>query len=647
MFYVGDDNMNEKTRQLVKIIKEICKQHNIEFTAFSDDWIIQLKCNGKVMYIYGYRFPNNNAVIDRICSDKSALSDVLENNLIKHIPHYYYHFQGKNELDGEIHKSIKSQLDKFGAIVCKSNTGSGGRSVYRVFSESELENALANILPVTKSIAISPYFNIEDEYRVIIINGEIEVIYKKMQPYVIGDGKHTIKELLSQTGNEKIQINDEIDLYYVPTLNEHCKINWKHNLGQGANSIIINDIELKDRIATLAQSCASCLNLEFASIDIVSINGDLRVLEINSGIMMEIFSSESKEKYNIAKSIYEKAILHYLKMDYMYAVKRPRIRHFTLPILTELAREKFIDIIPDEEGNFSIFIFKNGKRFIAKDYPFNINYSGSIGLCKNKSACASFLRNMGFKVPNEIYFVKKSDLSLTLTEVEKYLQNPTDAGLSYPMIVKPNSLTQGIGVSKINNLEEGIRAVTDILCLKENIFLLQEYCMGRDYRIVVLGDKVIQAYERIPFHVVGDGNKTIKELLNLKVHEFKNLKRDKDIDTTDLRIVAKVHSQGYTMNSVLKNGDVCYLQDIANLSLGGTTRECTSTISLFFQNLAINIASCLNLKLCGIDIIAFDIENPDETNYCILEINSAPGLDNYAYEGEEQEKYVRNLYKQV
>ena len=208
-------------------------------------------------------------------------------------------------------------------------------------------------------------------------------------------------------------------------------------------------------------------------------------------------------------------------------------------------------------------------------------------------------------------------------------------------------MSHWLGVYKISNEEEGIICAKKIMSLKENLFLLQEYCSGHDFRIVVLGDKVIQAYERVPFQIIGNGYDTIETILKQKVASFQLAGRDKSVDSSDSRIAKNIARQGYTLQSVLDPGVVCRLQDIANLSLGGPTADKTADISSYYQHLAIKIAQSLNLKLCGIDIIAQDITNPDNKDYTILEINSAPGLDNYVYEGQQQDNYVKRLYSMV
>lgn len=647
--------MGKDTRQLVKIVKEICTENTIDFKDFSDEWILQLSANGRKMFIYGYKFPNNNASIEQICNDKSALSDILAIHKVPHVEHYYFMSPNNEQYTGENGdwNRMEELLCKYKRVVCKTNTGSGGRNVFKVDSQKKLEVAIHNIFSKTKSLCIAPYRTIKSEYRVIIVNSNIGVIYEKRRPFIIGNGIDTIQHLIKNDDTlSTLDIDSDIDLYYIPALQEKVEVSWKHNLGQGAKPVVVSDSFLQERLSALALSCVLALDIEFASVDIIESEYGLEILEVNSGIMMENLAKSSPANYAIAKEIYKKAIFSFLKMDdpkYKYFVQKPQKRHFVLPVLEEIAQLRNVQIIPDkEEGNFSIFIFNDGKRFIAKDYPFNINYAGSISLCTNKAACSGFLETMGFQVPKQKYFVKKSDIEVTLAELRRHFDDPSNLlGFEFPMIIKPNGLSQGVGVYKISNPEEGMVAAKKIMSLKEKIFLLQEYCEGHDFRIVVLNGKVIQAYERIPFHIVGNGCDTIERLLEEKISSFEASGRDKLVDISDSRIIKNIIKQNYTLQTILNVGEICRLQDIANLSLGGTTEDKTENISPYYAQIAIEIAQSLNLKLCGIDIVARDITDSCNTDYSILEVNSAPGLDNYVYKGNQQEDYVKELYSMV
>ena len=377
---------------------------------------------------------------------------------------------------------------------------------------------------------------------------------------------------------------------------------------------------MKAKLSDIAKRCVSALQLGFVSIDIVETeNNELSVLEINSGVMIERFSQYSEEYYQLSKEAVRNAIKNFLHLDTKYYLTRSRKSHFVLPVLRKIAKKKHISIIEDtEEKNFAIFVFPNGKNFVARDYPFNINDGGTIALCSNKNACSSFIRTLGFNTPKEKYYVRKSNIQITLNEIEKDLNDPkSNLGFTYPIVVKPNNLSQGEGVFIARNQIECIRYAQEAF-LKSKIVLLQEYCTGNEYRIVVLKDKILQAYQRIPFHIKGDGVRTIAQLINEKIEVFRSYGRDKEVNPSDPRVVEHIQQAGYAMESILSKGEVLRLQDIANLSLGGESIDVNNIIDSKYIDMSIQLARKFNLRLCGIDIIAANISNFEE-GYYILE----------------------------
>ena len=249
-------------------------------------------------------------------------------------------------------------------------------------------------------------------------------------------------------------------------------------------------------------------------------------------------------------------------------------------------------------------------------------------------------------MPRKKFVVRKSDISESLDEVERIVNEETDGDFRLPLIVKPNDRSQGDAVFLARTVEECVKAAREVFS-KSKIALIQECCVGDEYRIVVLDSEIIQAYRRVPFGVSGDGVHTVSELIHLKREYFRKYDRDKDIDPDDPRIFSHITEAGYTPDTVLENGVRLRLQDIANLSLGGESQDALDILGAGFRDMAVGISKKLNLKMCGIDLIADDITDFDK-KYRILEINSAPGLDNYLYaDREKQDLYVKELYEKV
>jgi len=309
--------MGYKERQLVKIVKEICRENDIKCESFSGDYILQLNKDGNNALIYGYKFPNNDAAISNICDDKSALSDILKSNNIPHVEHEY--FEGpKSPMTSEkgFWATLLERMEKNGKLVLKTNSGSGGNNVYKCETVKELEIAAFDILKSHRSMAVAPFIDIENEYRVIIEGGKARVIYSKQRPYVVGNGIATLEQLIVSKNFEDVEILPTLDLKSVPAAGEKVTVSWKHNLGQGSMPVMIKDTALIKKLARFALATASTLHLDFASIDIVKDkNGEYKILEINSGVMMEAFSKLNEDTYKIAKHIYSLAVADSLNIE--------------------------------------------------------------------------------------------------------------------------------------------------------------------------------------------------------------------------------------------------------------------------------------------------------------------------------------------
>lgn len=300
---------------VVKIIKEICKEQQIEIECFSDDWILKLNKKGKDQYRYivGDKFELNLSSIDHLCIDKAATSDIMKSHKIPNVKHYFFE---NPEIKKECNKNtnytkILELLNEHKKVVCKPNNGSGGRNVYLVKNEKELNLAINNIFEREDFLALSPFYEIKKEYRLIIVNEKIQLIYSKQIPYILGNGVNTISELaIAYLKKQEIDLAMEVlNNKKVLEKNEKYNLNWKHNLGQGAKAVILEDEELIRKLSELGNEVINKLNIKFASLDIVEIGNEYKVIEINSSVMMGGFASQSDTNYNMAKEIYKEALL--------------------------------------------------------------------------------------------------------------------------------------------------------------------------------------------------------------------------------------------------------------------------------------------------------------------------------------------------
>lgn len=320
-------------------------------------------------------------------------------------------------------------------------------------------------------------------------------------------------------------------------------------------------------------------------------------------------------------------------------------------LIAEIAPSMGILVELEPEYQFAgELIFPDGRRHLFRNTNFNVNPAGSTEIAKDKGYTSFFLRKHGLNVPtNKAFFSEKLNANLPAARrrgVTEAIQFAEQTG--FPVFVKPNNLSQGAFVTKAY-LPLDITSVALQIFERTDVLLIEQACRGRDYRIVVLGEKIISAYERIPLAVVGDGKHSIQELILLSKEKLEYLGRpNSEIDSSDTRIDIKLRELGRTRNTIPELAERIVLLDNANLSTGGTSVDVTDTIHGSFAGISIKATKTLGLQLCGVDILCDDItRSASDQDWNIIELNAAPGLDNYSSLGPEQAGRVKSLYRQI
>jgi len=220
-------------------------------------------------------------------------------------------------------RTLLASFEEWGRdVVVKENDGTGGRGVSRCKTIIELERAVYALFTRNESLAICPYVSIQNETRLVMLDGACVLAYEKVRATVQGDGARSVLELMTdQTAGklgqasvaallENLAEDERGLLTRVPPKGDVVPLNWRHNLGQGATARVldIHDASMQSHIA-LAQHAAKALNLRFGSVDVVRDGaGALRILEINSGVMMEFLARTLPEGEAIARHVYRLAI---------------------------------------------------------------------------------------------------------------------------------------------------------------------------------------------------------------------------------------------------------------------------------------------------------------------------------------------------
>lgn len=202
--------------------------------------------------------------------------------------------------------------------------------------------------------------------------------------------------------------------------------------------------------------------------------------------------------------------------------------------------------------------------------------------------------------------------------------------LGFPLVIKPLNGNQGRGATiNITSWTAAHAAFLFAQTISDSV-LVERYTKGSDFRILLVDFKVVAAAKRIPAHVIGDGSKTIQQLIEqLNMNPERGVGHTKNL--TQLTIDQDSHNmlmkQHLTLENIPERDKAVFLKSTANLSTGGTAEDVTDDLHPENIKLAERAAKIMGLNICGLDIIANTLTEPIIDNKgVIIEVNAAPGF---------------------
>ncbi|MFN3376704.1 MAG: cyanophycin synthetase [Burkholderiaceae bacterium] len=198
-----------------------------------------------------------------------------------------------------------------------------------------------------------------------------------------------------------------------------------------------------------------------------------------------------------------------------------------------------------------------------------------------------------------------------------------------PVVVKPQDGNQGKGVT-VNitdraQLEEAYRTAAEY-----GTVMVERFLPGHDFRLLVVGNQLVAAARRDPPQVLGDGQHTVRQLVE-QVNQDPRRGEGHATSLTKIRLddiaVARLAMQGLTPDAVPAKGQRVILRNNANLSTGGTATDVTDDVHPEVAARAVAAAQMVGLHICGVDMVAETVLRPlEEQGGGIVEVNAAPGL---------------------
>ncbi|MFY2763089.1 cyanophycin synthetase [Arenimonas sp. MALMAid1274] len=202
--------------------------------------------------------------------------------------------------------------------------------------------------------------------------------------------------------------------------------------------------------------------------------------------------------------------------------------------------------------------------------------------------------------------------------------------LGYPVVTKPYNGNHGRGISICLRTDEEVSAGFEAAKAISRSVIVETYLEGDDHRLLVVNGELVAATRRTPGHVVGDGHKTIAELVEIVNQDARRgVGHEKVLTRIELDAQAQMMMErvGMTAESVPAAGQVVYLRSTANLSTGGTATDVTDIIHPDNRDMAVRAIRAIGLDVGGVDFLTTNIaESYRRIGGGICEVNAAPGF---------------------
>jgi len=281
--------------------------------------------------------------------------------------------------------------------------------------------------------------------------------------------------------------------------------------------------------------------------------------------------------------------------------------------IIEEAKRRGIKVIAILDGIIDLFNLEDHTEYLCKQF---ISKTSAVAtyITNNKEVTKVFLQRAGLNVPRGKAY-DRDDFESAEREIEK---------LNWPLIIKPTASAKGDSVFTNISTTQELSTAWQQVAQKHQKILIEEMFEGQDYRIFALPEKVIAITQRIPANVIGDGKKTIKELIEEKNGDEKRLVKIQ----VDEIAVSFLEKSGFALDSVLEKDKLVFLRKNANISTGGDIVDVTDNVHESVKTLAIKaIKAVPGLAYGGVDLMSKDVTiEQNDGNYTILEINASASI---------------------
>ena len=286
----------------------------------------------------------------------------------------------------------------------------------------------------------------------------------------------------------------------------------------------------------------------------------------------------------------------------------------------------------DRSDNFISLTKDNKIEYVKQATKTSKDNYITILAMENKVVTKKILQINDIKVPDGSEFDNMDD---AISEIDNFINKP--------IVIKPKSTNFGTGISIFpqGSNKEDIKRAFEIAFKYDNTVLVEEFISGKEYRFLVIGDKVVGILHRVPANVVGDGEKSIRQLVEIKNQSplrGKGYKTPLEKINLDENAELFLKHRGLDFDYIPKKDETVYLRENSNISTGGDSIDYTDDIHQKFKDIAVRASKSIGANICGVDMMIDDYTN-ESSQYAIIELNFNPAIHihSYPYIGKERE----------
>jgi cyanophycin synthetase len=242
----------------------------------------------------------------------------------------------------------------------------------------------------------------------------------------------------------------------------------------------------------------------------------------------------------------------------------------------------------------------------------------AVELASDKEETNRILANLGLPVPRQ-RLVQRADDAVAAAE-----------RIGYPVVVKPYNANHGRGISIHLSSPEQVHTAFEVAREHSRSVIVESFITGDDHRMLVINGELVAVARRVPGHVVGDGVRTIEQLVEeVNQDPRRGIGHEKVLTRLvfDHQAETMMARKGYTQESIPPEGERVFLRSTGNLSTGGTATDMTDLVHPDNAEMAVRAVKAIGLDVGGVDFLTTDItESYKDIGGAICEVNAAPGF---------------------